>query len=153
MPQLLRWERGTFRFVVLLGPWAIKVPRLSKCADGAWCNREEMRISAAAGDARFCPVLWASRRGWWLVMRRATPLTGKPTTTAEIITHVQELMSLQDDTGIPVEDAKAANLGMLGDQLVIFDYAGLPPHAKRELEAAAGAENKRSPSSPANLVG
>src|SRR5690242_1551601 len=68
--------RGSTRTVITVGPLAFKFARGRL---GMQCNRHEVdlyRRSSAKRRSMLCPVLWCSRYGLVLIMRRAdTPVT------------------------------------------------------------------------------
>jgi hypothetical protein len=110
---------GVTRYVVLVGSWAIKVPR------------HELRLAAvpvrAAGEHKsasspalawpeLCPVLFSLPGGWVVVMRRARVMTD-----AEFESFDVKAWAEHADRIIPVE-AKSDSFGWLGDRLVAIDY-------------------------------
>jgi hypothetical protein len=68
--------KGTLRRpVIVVGPIALKIAR-NEC--GRACNRYEAQLyrnTTPHRRALLCPVLWASPRGFLLVMRAAVPLS------------------------------------------------------------------------------
>lgn len=68
---------GVTRIVLLIGPWAVKLPRFgygyAMGLRGLLCNMQERAIWTL-GWPQLCPVLFSLPGGWLLVMRRARPL-------------------------------------------------------------------------------
>lgn len=116
--QIIR--AGASRDVLLIGPWAIKVPKLSRDgavrAMGRQANRHERRFSAR-GWPELCPVVFATADGQLLIMRRADPLpTGSLTQEAAL-----DFFCPSDGRVIPGEP-KESSLGLLEGRMVILDY-------------------------------
>ncbi len=104
----MKLRGGQTRKVLLVGRWAVKVPNPSSWKQfvmGILANLNERGWSGY--DDRLCPVLWASRTGLLLVMRRAGALVGE----------------VPDMPGLPFLDMKAENFGVLEDRVVSVDYA------------------------------
>lgn len=77
-------RRGASRFVVLVGRIAIKLPCIKRKSvlslwgqvrQGRNCNRAERAAWIARKFPHLCPILWADRFGWIVVMKRAQPMT------------------------------------------------------------------------------
>lgn len=111
---------GAFRRVLLLGPWAIKVPRLSNFTRGLRCNRWEREMwrtwRPVFGWENLCPVLHADPVGLFLIMPRAQ----QPVSETEAL----ETFSIDYWPGIDVE-SKRENFGRVGERVLVLDY-GLP---------------------------
>jgi hypothetical protein len=108
---------GAFRCVVLVGRYAIKLPRPKWWQLGRQCNRWERemwshwRPKFNLWEGMLCPILFADRFGLVVVMRRArTPVEPK------------DFMALErpypDTTGEP----KRENFGWLDGRVVEVDY-------------------------------
>lgn len=114
----MRIAMGTTRIVLLIGPFAIKVPYLLSWKLFLWgllANMQERQFSRI-GHIKMCPVLFSLPGGFLCVMRRATPLT------------VEEFEALEPaawrdegDFVIPVE-AKVDSFGWLDGRVVAIDY-------------------------------
>lgn len=112
---------GATRTVILVGRWAVKLPRLGAgwrpflrglCANGI--EREWWRDTR---DPRLCPVLFGVPGGWLLVMPRCEPI-GEPDENDEperYLEHVGQLEAFCGADGtlsIPAE-LKADSFGWL----------------------------------------
>lgn len=122
------WHGGVTRTVILTKRWAFKLP----CVVYGWkyflygflANMQEAQWSGF--DERLCPVRFAGRGGWLLVMPRCEPLTDD-----EYLAEVSPMWArLTDDvTGqmlsaeLPVE-MKTCSFGRLGGRIVAVDYGG-----------------------------
>jgi hypothetical protein len=117
--RLIETRSGTYRVVVLIRRWALKLPRVRHFGAGLLANRRE-RMLARTGWPQLCPVLLADPLGLFLVMRRTRPLTDKewadlgPFGVVDLFTRSVEI--------IPGE-AKRSSVGVLDDgRVVIIDY-------------------------------
>lgn len=127
----MKFHRGTYRWVLLLGRWAIKVPRPARLRGGLWCNREEMRVWELTKHALLCPVVSCGLRGAWLIMERAETLP--PAGSVAIrVARLEMITKYQRDTGLEAPDNKHENLGYLDGRMVVVDYAGFPPWVRAE---------------------
>ena len=75
MPGGSRFRRGATRWVLLVGPYAVKVPSLRGWRDFLWGllgNLQEAEFSRL-GWERLCPVVASLPLGLMVVMRRASP--------------------------------------------------------------------------------
>lgn len=111
-------RRGTTRTVLLLGRWAIKVPshvswRLFLI--GLLANMQERQF-AVTGWPELCPVVFGLPGGWFIVMRRAAPLTDEEWDVFD----PQGFCDPGDRT-IPAE-AKRDSFGKLNGGIVAVDY-------------------------------
>lgn len=108
-------RRGMTRTVVLVGRYAIKLPlgrSWRMCLYGLLSNMQE----AAWGRLRLpvlCPVVWAVRGGWLVVMRRTLPYPADWPLPDEVAQHY------------PWVDFKAENFGLLEGRVVVVDYGEL----------------------------
>ena len=68
---------GVTRIVLLVGPFAIKIPRINygwqNFLRGLLCNMQE-RAFAAVGWDELCPIHFSIPGGWMIVMARAEPI-------------------------------------------------------------------------------
>ena len=81
---LIELRHGASRLVFLVGGVALKFPcikrksvltRWGQVQQGRNCNRAERAAWRAGKFPHLCPILWADRFGWIVVMRRATPMS------------------------------------------------------------------------------
>lgn len=71
-------RHGVTRIVILVGPWAIKIPnffRWEMFLHGLLCNRNEA-IWASTGWPEFCPIVFSVPGGFLNVMKRVQPFRG-----------------------------------------------------------------------------
>jgi hypothetical protein len=109
---------GLTRNVLLVGNVAIKFPTSKNWPlflHGLLANMQERQYSTT-GDPRLCPVLFASRLGFWLVMQRAIPLSDEDWTTFDLAK-----FRMEAEGYIPVE-GKRNSFGKIGEQIVAVDY-------------------------------
>lgn len=112
----LRVCRGVTRWVILVGPYAIKVPKVGRSwryfLQGFLCNYHERDTWQAAKatelDHLLCPILWMSYGGFILVMARAEPVNDLQGTDL----HRKHFFG----------DEKPANYGRLNGNIVKLDY-------------------------------
>lgn len=102
-------RRGTSRRVTLVGPWAVKVPKLCRGSyrHGLAGNRRESAIWRRTRDPRLCPVVCRLLWGWVLVMRRA-----------ERVGEVRNPPDVRDVTN----DGGSRQFGELDGRVVLVDY-------------------------------
>lgn len=111
-------KSGATRHVLLIGCWAVKVPRVTSWRNflqGLLANMQE-REFARTGWPELCPVLWAVPGGWVLVMARAQPLTA-----AEWSDFRPDDFCAARDYAVPVE-SKHCSFGTLAGRIVAVDY-------------------------------
>ena len=75
--QAVSFAMGATRAVILVGRWAVKLPRPTSWRlflSGLLANMQE-REFARTGWPELCPVLFSLPGGWLVVMPRAEPLT------------------------------------------------------------------------------
>lgn len=111
-PQL---RSGATRHVLLVGPWAVKLPRPGRWRaflNGLLANHQEAAFSRLQ-HPRLCPVLLCVPGGFLLVMRRAVPL---PLATFEALDPA--------DWGgvLGAVEFKADSFGLLDGRVVAVDY-------------------------------
>lgn len=109
---------GVTRHVLLVGPWAVKVPalwswKLFLC--GLLANMQE-RSFASTGWPELCPVVASIPGGWLVVMRRARVMTD-----AEFDQFDAKAFCEKGSHIIPAE-AKANSFGWLRGRVVAVDY-------------------------------
>jgi hypothetical protein len=101
---------GANRLVLLVGPWALKVPQVRSWRAflfGLLNNLNEAEWSQEAGH---CPVLLRGPGGLFIVMPRVRTLTP------------EEFASLDVEALPPRPERKPDSFGWLGEQLVAVDY-------------------------------
>lgn len=118
---------GCTRFVLLIGPWAVKVPR----PDTGWAmmlrgmlgNMQEAAFWVT-GWRQLCPVLWSIPGGFLIVMRRARPLTDSEWADLTWERHCafREVRVNGEVEGVAPVEYKRCSYGYLGDRLVAVDY-------------------------------
>lgn len=109
---------GATRSVLLVGRWAVKVPRAYSWRTfltGLLANMQEREFSRLDWPV-LCPVVFALPGGWLLAMRRADPL---PDALWDTDTLRQWLKKLAYN--VPVE-MKRDSFGVLDGNLVVVDY-------------------------------
>lgn len=116
---MIRFAGGTTRRVILVGRYAIKVPRVDygwqAILGGLLANMREWSFSCA-GWPELCPVLWRIPGGFLIVMRRARPLTDEEWTAFDYDSFIET-----DDYFVPV-DYKYGSFGILDGRIVAVDY-------------------------------
>lgn len=113
---------GCTRHVLLIGPWAVKVPAFWR-SDGGWklflcgllANMQERDFSAT-GWPELCPVVASIPGGWLVVMRRAREMTDD-----EFAAFDAKNFCENEDRIIPAEH-KSNSFGWLDGRIVAFDY-------------------------------
>lgn len=109
---------GSTRSVFLVGRFAIKIPRCwswRTILTGLLANLQEAEW-ARTEWASLCPVLYANCGGFFLVMKRARPLTDAEWAALDV-----DAFLSQEGCRLPVE-AKRDSFGMLGERVVAVDY-------------------------------
>lgn len=124
------WHGGVTRTVILTRRWAIKLP----CLVYGWkfflygflANMQE--ADWAGFDERLCPVSFAGRGGWLIVMPRCEPLTDDeycnevPEDWPRMLDEETQ-MPLPYSADLPVE-MKSCSFGRLNGKIVAVDYGG-----------------------------
>lgn len=115
-----KWNReGITREVLLIGRYAIKIPKLiygwHKFLCGLLANMQEAQFGRA-GWPELCPVLFHIPGGWLIVMRRAAPLEDD-----EWMAFDAEAFCNREDRVIPAEP-KRDSFGWLDGRIVAVDY-------------------------------
>lgn len=112
-------DRGCTRLVLLLGPWAIKVPNFlygwRAFLNGLMGNMQEVTLSGC-GWPELCPVLWRVLGGFLIVMRRARILTD-----GEFVAFDAAAFCECGDYVVPAEP-KSDSFGWLDGRIVAVDY-------------------------------
>ena len=104
---------GASRWVVLVGHWALKVPRPTgwrRFITGLLGNMDEACISRQRLP-HLCPVLWAMPGGFLSVMPRAAPVNGLPW---------WEVYDLLERVEV---ERKESSFGVVAGRIVCVDYA------------------------------
>jgi hypothetical protein len=109
---------GAFRYVILIGALAVKIPRLRNFSGGMRSNRWEREMWQKWRPIfrwqTLCPVYLADPAGLFLVMPRAK----QPVTS-------EDVDALPDYYPSVTSETKAEDYGRLGPDIVTLDY-GLP---------------------------
>jgi hypothetical protein len=112
-------REGVYRRVFLIGSLAVKTPRLHQLAAGLRCNRWEREMwrvwRPKFGWPNLCPILFADRVGFFVVMPRADRPATEQEAHEALGDHYPEITS----------DTKPAGFGKVGYRVVVLDY-GLP---------------------------
>lgn len=110
---------GSFRNVILIGRFALKIPHFRNAALGLRCNRWEREMwriwRPVFGWKNLCPILFADPFGLIVLMPRAM----QPVTFEEVITATPDYYP--DVTA----EAKPEDFGRVGSEVLVLDY-GLP---------------------------
>ena len=110
---------GAFRFVVLIGRFAVKLPHVRNLLLGLRCNRWEREMwrtwRPIFGWENLCPVMFADPLGVIVVMPRAM----QPVTFDEVVTATPDYYP--DITS----ETKLEDFGRVGNKVLALDY-GLP---------------------------
>lgn len=115
----MQLKSGATRHVLLVGRWAIKIPRLTRWINflqGLLANMQE--VAFAPISDLLCPVLWTSGGGWIVVMARAEPLTDAE---LAVILSWESHGMVSEPFPLAVE-AKPCSFGKLGGRIVAVDY-------------------------------
>ena len=109
---------GATRHVLLVGRWAIKIPRVTcwrNFLQGLLANMQEWEF-ARAGWPELCPVRWSMPGGWMVVMPRAEPLTAAQWSNFRPYDFCDRPAYM-----VPAEP-KFSSFGVLAGQIVAVDY-------------------------------
>lgn len=112
---------GATRAVFLIGRWALKVPRWTKWnlfLHGLLANMQEVLWARSRVASELAPVIWAVPGGFFVLARRARPLTDAEWDAFDY----EAFHDRQDlDCILPVED-KRDSFGVLDGRIVAVDY-------------------------------
>lgn len=114
------WNRqGITREVILIGRYAIKIPKLiygwQKFLCGLLANMQEAQFAATRWP-ELCPVVFSIPGGWLIVMRRAEMLNDAEWAEFDPVAFVNG-----SDYIVPAE-TKRDSFGMLDGRIVAVDY-------------------------------
>ena len=110
---------GTTRIVFLIGNWAIKIPNFRYWClflQGLLANIEENRFSRA-NLWPICPVTFCAWGGWFIIMKRAWPLTIEDLET--LGTTLEKICEYYPKGFV---EAKLNSFGWVDNRLVCIDY-------------------------------
>ena len=110
---------GVFRHVILVGRFALKIPRFRNFLSGLRCNRWEREMwrtwRPIFGWDNLCPIKFADPLGTFVVMPRAT----QPVTFEDVVAATPDYYpDIKSET-------KAEDFGRVGNRVLALDY-GLP---------------------------
>lgn len=114
---------GTHRTVYLIGSWAIKLPVFVEWRlflHGLLANMQERKFGQMDWP-ELCPVIFGMPGGWFIVMRRADPVSFEM--FMEIFPTQADFDNWTDkaDYKVPVE-LKPDSFGLLDGKVVAVDY-------------------------------
>lgn len=120
----MKIEKGTTRFVILLGKYAFKFPRIHFKAKNRWplflrgllANMTEKQFSSVH-DESLCPVVFSMWGGWFNIMLRAEPLSKDEWLNLDFKTIFQIVSS-------DLVENKITSFGKLNNKIVAVDYDG-----------------------------
>lgn len=119
------WAAGDSRFVLVLGSWALKFPRLRALRRGLRQNRRERdawRAGRSIGPYALCPILASGPGGIFIAMPRCHPLTAEAFAWVNDTDRILDYRDARPD--LPIE-IKVDSFGMLPSQgIVAVDYGG-----------------------------
>lgn len=111
-PRRVQMLHGQSRTVLLLGPWAVKLPCILGWRRFLWGLLSNLAERERAGMEGACPLLWAAPLGSVLVVARGEPVPPG----VEIPPHVRELAGYDD---------KPCSYGIVEGRVVALDYHGM----------------------------
>jgi hypothetical protein len=110
---------GVFRHVILVGQFAVKIPRFRNALAGLRCNRWEREMwrtwRPIFGWENLCPIKFADPLGVFVVMPRAT----QPVTFEDVVA------ATPDYYPAITSETKPEDFGRVGNRVLALDY-GLP---------------------------
>lgn len=109
---------GATRAVLLIGTFAVKVPRPTTWRTfltGLLANMQE-REFACLGWPELCPIAFSLPGGWLVVMRRAAPLTNAEWAAFDTEEFIKQ------GTGVIPAEKKQDSFGWLDGRIVAVDY-------------------------------
>jgi hypothetical protein len=118
---MIRLARGSQRRTIVLGRYAIKLPRPRRFVDGLRANREEARIWREGWQRRFpelCPVLACLPCGIALVMPAVRLMTRD-----EFDRFLRSGLHPENDPDPELYEDKYGEWGYLDGRPVVIDYA------------------------------
>lgn len=114
---------GVTRTVLLVGRYAIKVPRLrygwSKLLYGLLSNMTEARFTPLADQFRLCPTVFSIPGGFLNVQRRCAPLSDDQWEATRL--NDDDVHGRGDWQGMAC-DFKRDNFGVLDGRVVLLDF-------------------------------
>lgn len=117
-------RHGTTRTVFLIGRYAIKLPAITEWRlflMGLLGNMQERRFDRMRYPG-LCPVLFGCPGGWFLIARRAHPLSWREFEELDYGKFIQGDQDLPKGEWIlPVEN-KQSSFGILNGRIVAVDY-------------------------------
>lgn len=122
-------KTGITRYVLLIGPWAIKVPRFTEfklLLCGLLANMQERQWSGH--HPALAKVHYANRYGFLLIMERVRPLSvymrKRYSDNDEFKEYLFEVFKFDDIRDLLLEDAKISNWGvsLRSGRMVKIDY-------------------------------
>ena len=129
-------RRGTFRLALLVGQFAIKIPRASNLTSGLRCNqweREMWRVwRRKFGWGNLCPIWFADPWGFVVIMPSVSRVT------------VEEILSADPDDYPDIDvEYKPENWGRLHGRVVCIDYGLSDAASVRERRKYLSKANRR----------
>lgn len=122
----MKLEGGITRRVLLVGSYAIKVPRLrfgwSKLLYGLLSNMTEARFTCLADQFRLCPTVFSVPGGFLNVQRRCEPLSDEEWEQTRL--NHDDVHGRGDWQGMAC-DFKRDNFGTLNGRVVLLDFGEL----------------------------
>ena len=121
----VKLDGGITRAVLLVGGYAIKVPRLrygwSKLLYGLLSNMTEARFTSLADQFRLCPTVFSLPGGFLNVQLRCQPLTDEQWADVELSGGEDSEYGRSDWHGMTC-DFKRDNFGTLDGRVVLLDF-------------------------------
>ena len=127
MALQLEIKRGVTRWVILIGKYAVKLPRIHISREHWFCawenflrgllgNMKENQFGTLEFDV-LCPVIFYLPGGFLTVMARATPLTDVQWDTLDV-----EAFFHNGDLSVDLVEDKRDSFGTLNGRIVAVDY-------------------------------
>lgn len=121
----MKFEGGCTRAVLLVGPYAIKFPRVRygwvKLLQGLLSNMTEARFTSLSGHFALAPTLFAIPGGFLNVQRRCQPLTDLEWSHIESMCRPDADFGPADWNGFSC-DFKRDNFGTINGTIVLLDF-------------------------------
>lgn len=125
-PRGLAVDGGVTRAVLLIGPYAVKVPRLrygwANLLSGLLSNMTEARFAGLANQFCLCPTVLSVPGGFLNVQRRCQALTDDEWEMTRL--NHDDVHGRGDWQGMAC-DFKRDNFGTIGGRIVLLDYGEL----------------------------